>query len=274
MPMPRSAILSNHRDLEDFLAGAQYPCLLKPVQVSQWQAYPQGHRLAACKVVLAHNDAELRELYELARCSGPSLIAQEVILGEDTDKRVYLSCYDSTGRRIANAMFKELRCEPLGFGPATNCEPVVDDEADAVCDGFLRSLGYVGICEIEVKRDARDGVVKLIEANARLSGSGDAAPYAGVDICWLHYLDLIGEQVEPVGPAPDSFRHVRAAADGAAIVEYWRAGKLTTLELFRSLRWPLRFYDLDWRDWRASLRVIGRGLRGTASALVRPLRNG
>ena len=97
-------------------------------------------------------------------------------------------------------MFKELRCDPIGFGPASVTEPVRDEETDGVCDRFLRSIGYAGICEIEMKRDTRDGQVKLIEANPRLSGGGDAAPYAGVDTCWLHYLDLIGVPVTPVVP--------------------------------------------------------------------------
>ena len=45
-------------------------------------------------------------------------------------------------------------------------------------------MNYVGICEIEVKRDTRDGVVRLIEANPRFSVTADAAVYAGVDIGW------------------------------------------------------------------------------------------
>ena len=75
---------------------------------------------------------------------------------------------------------------------------MADPETDEVCDRWLRNLGYSGICEIEMKRDSRDGRVKLIEANPRLTGGGDAAPYAGVDVCWLHYLDLIGKPVTPV----------------------------------------------------------------------------
>jgi predicted ATP-grasp superfamily ATP-dependent carboligase len=42
---------------------------------------------------------------------------------------------------------------------------VVDEEIEALCDGFLSSLGYVGLCEIELKRDVHDGRVKLIEVN-------------------------------------------------------------------------------------------------------------
>ena len=117
-----------------------------------------------------------------------NVILQEIIEGPDSGKRVYLSCYDVSGKRIANAMLRELRCDPLGFGPASVTEPIVDREVDEICDRWLRSLGYVGICEIEIKQDTRDGRFKLIEANPRLSGSGDAAPYAGVDLVWLHYL--------------------------------------------------------------------------------------
>jgi predicted ATP-grasp superfamily ATP-dependent carboligase len=69
------------------------------------------------------------------------VILQEIIEGKDTDKRVYLSCYDSRGDRIGHAMFRELRCDPVGFGPASISEPVVDPETDAVCDAFLRSIG-------------------------------------------------------------------------------------------------------------------------------------
>src|SRR5438270_11535565 len=120
-------------------------------------------------------------------------------------------------------MFKELRCNPLRFGPASVTEPVVDGETDDICNSFLRRLGYVGICEIEMKRDTRDGRVKLIEANPRLTGGGDAAPYAGVDLAWLHYLDLIGQAVDPVTATGRDFRHIVLRADLRAIVGYRRA---------------------------------------------------
>jgi predicted ATP-grasp superfamily ATP-dependent carboligase len=189
------------------------------------------------------------------------LILQEIIEGGDTAKRVYLSCYDASGRRIARAMFRELRCDPLGFGPASVTEPVIDDEVDEICDGFLRRIGYVGICEIEVKRDTRDGKPKLIEANPRLSGSGDAAPYAGVDLCWIHYLDLIGRKVEPVVPNGKHFKHIVLRADANAIPAYRRAGLLSWGDVFRTYRPPLAFFDLDVRDWRNSLETLFVSLR-------------
>ena len=153
-------------------------------------------------------------------------------------------------------MFRELRCVPFGFGPASVSEPVTDVEADEVCNAFLKKIGYIGICEIEVKRDTRDNKVKLIEANPRLSGGGDAAPYAGVDLCWIHYQDMIGEPVEPVTPSGKHFRHIVLRAEGTAIPEYMRAGLLSWKKLFNSYKPPLAFFDVDWRDWRNSLSTV------------------
>jgi predicted ATP-grasp superfamily ATP-dependent carboligase len=142
------------------------------------------------------------------------------------------------------------------MGPASVSEPVSDIEADEICDSFLKKIGYIGICEIEVKRDSYDGKIKLIEANPRLSGGGDAAPYAGVDLCWIHYLDLIGETVEPVTPNGKRFQHIVLRAEASAIPEYMRAGLLSWKDLLKSYKPPLAFFDFDIRDWRNSIETL------------------
>jgi D-aspartate ligase len=256
MPMPRTDYATSFDQVVGFAKDARFPCVVKPTHFRQWQRFPTGHPLSFQKVAIAHDREQMLELYRLASPVDPRVILQEMVEGPDTDKRVYLSCYDSHGERVAHAMFRALRCDPVGFGPASVSEPVVDPETDAVCDGFLRSLGYTGICEIEMKWDARDGQVKLIEANPRLSGGGDAAPYAGVDLCWIHYLDLIGRRVAPVAPRHGDFRHIVLRADGRTLPAYWRRGLISWKDVRRSFRPPLAFYDLDSRDWRYSLETL------------------
>ncbi len=73
----------------------------------------------------------------------------------DTAKRVYVACYDGTAGASRTHCFENCDAIRLGFGPATVSEPVVDAEADEICDRFLRSIGYSGICEIEMKRDSQ-----------------------------------------------------------------------------------------------------------------------
>lgn len=256
MPMPMTGMVGSAEELAVLAPGLNYPCLLKPWHFREWEKFSKDHPLFHRKIAIANSMQELMETYELAKPITPNVIVQDIIQGPDTAKRVYLSCYDRTGKRIGNAMFRELRCVPLGFGPASVSEPFLDEEADALCDSFLKKIGYIGICEIEVKRDSRDGQVKLIEANPRLSGGGDAAPYAGVDLCWLHYLEMIGQQVKPISPTTKHFRHVVLRAEGTAIPEYIRAGLLSWRQLVDSYKPPLAFYDFDLRDWRNSLETV------------------
>lgn len=272
MPMPATRLVESEEAVRAFAAQARFPCLLKPLHFREWQVFPDGHALSFQKVSIAGTAEELLAAWRLAAVVNPRTIAQEIIEGPDTDKRVYVACYDHSGRRTGHALFRELRCDPMDFGPASVSEPVSDPDTDAVCDVFLRSIGYSGICEIEMKRDGRDGQVKLIEANPRLTGGGDAAPYAGVDVCWLHYLDLIGQPVSPVGPHGRDFRHIVLRADVRAILAYRRAGRLSWPDLVRSYRGPRAYYDFDRHDWRYSAETLYLMLRSLVGVLWRRLR--
>ncbi len=269
MPMPFTSRVNTLDELVTVTKKVAYPCLIKPWHFREWEHFQKTHPFYCQKIAVANSEQELIDCYRLVQEKTPQVIVQDIIQGPDTSKRVYLSCYDNTGRRIANAMFKELRCVPFGMGPASVTEPVIDLEADRVCDAFLKKIGYKGICEIEVKRDNRDGKVKLIEANPRLSGGGDAAPYAGVDLCWIHYQDMIGQTVEPVTPTGKRFQHIVLRAEATAIPEYMRAGLLTWKDLFKSYKPPLAFFDFDLRDWRNSMETIVVFIWALISNLIR-----
>src|SRR6266849_3458903 len=268
MPLPSTKLVHSEEDVRDFGREARFPCLLKPLHFREWESFPEGHPLSHEKVAIARTPQSLLAAWRLAATVNPKAIAQEIIEGPDTAKRVYVACYDRGGRRIANAMFRELRCAPVRFGPATVSEPVVDPETDELCDRWLRNLGYSGVCEIEMKRDSCDGRVKLIEANPRLTGNGDAAPYAGVDVCWLHYLDLIGKRVTPVVGDGRDFRHIVLRSDLSAIIAYRVAGLISWRDVMRSYRRPLAFYDFDPRDWHYSAETICLMARSAVRGLV------
>jgi hypothetical protein len=150
-------------------------------------------------------------------------------------------------------------------------EPVIDEEVDTVCDRLLRGVGYVGLCEIEVKRDTRDGRVKMIEANPRYSVTADAGPYAGVDLGWIHYLDVIGQQVEPVTWNGRDFRHISLHRDFSCIRPYQRAGLETWGTILHSYRSPRFFFDLGWRDWKVATSTCLDLARIVVGSIVREI---
>ncbi len=263
-PCPSSTYVRNEEELRRFGESARFPCLLKPRRAREWKDLPARHPLRGEKLGVAGTPERLLEIYRSVQAVRPEAIAQEVIEGPDDAKYVYLSVYGSDATNLGCCVVRELRAEPNGS--ASMVEPVVDEEIESLCDGFLRGLGYVGLCEIEMKRDARDGRAMLIEVNPRMSGTGDCARYMGVEVGWLHYLDMIGQPPPPVAPTRLGFRHVTVSREAVAVPTGLRSGALTWMELLRSYRPPLAFYDLDFRDFRVTMaQLIGsaRSMAGT-----------
>ncbi len=249
LAVPKTQAIESVEDLRAFAAQARFPCLIKPMHFREWQHFAPGHPLYNQKIALADTAAELEAQYRLAEQVTPAVVLQEIIEGPDTAKLVYLSCYGRGSKRLGHCIVRELRTDPIYFGSASVCEPIDDPETDALCDAFFRSVGYEGLCELEVKRDTRDGKVKLIEANPRYSVTADAGPYAGVDLGWLHYLDLIGEPVEPVAWNGKHFHHIVLQRDVQCFRSYLKAGLLTWGEILRTYR-RAKFFDFDLRDRR------------------------
>ena len=271
LPIPRTTYIRSRGELEEFVSVANFPCLLKPRHQREWEALPEGNPVRGLKLATADSGPALLALYDHVEVYRPEVMAQEIIPGRDDDKFCYLSVYGQGSRRLGYGVVRELRAFPLMFGSASVAQPVVDAEITDVCDRFLRAVHYVGICEIEVKRDARNGRVFLIEANPRFSVTGDVAIYMGVDLGWLHYLDLIGEPVEPVAPNRYGFRHIVVGRDLPAMPMYVAGNIHTWAEIVRSYRGPLEFFDFDWHDRGPTWRTLKISVRQFAGGILRNL---
>lgn len=269
MPAPKTRLARSLDEVVEFGLRARFPCVVKPARSRDWSNVPRTHLLANCKAILTTSLEDLGEKYRIISQISPQVVVQESIQGPDNAKMVYLSCYGAGGRRLGHCIARELRTAPIYNGNASVVEPVLDDEVDSLCDNFLKGIGYEGLCEIELKRDIRDGRILMIEANPRYTGTSDAAPHAGVDLGWLHYLELIGQPVESVRQVGSDFRHIALTWDFSTIGSYRRAGLLTWRELFRSYKPPLAFFDFHLRDWRLAAETL---VTMAYLALARPIR--
>jgi D-aspartate ligase len=267
-PSPQAVYVQSLEELEEFCKGARFPVLLKPRHHREWQALPPDNPLHGHKTVSANGKLELLTLYNQVSAIVPEAVAQEEIVGPDSAKYCYLSVYATDGHRLGSCVVHEMRAYPLLYGCATMVEPVMDDEIDTICNQFLTSLGYIGICEIEVKRDTRDGRVLLIEVNPRYSGTGDCARYIGVETGFLHYLDLIGETPPPAVATRFDFRHVMLCADMAAFPKYREQGLMGWKEWLRSYRGPLKYFDFDVSDTSNARRTALKAARALVGGLL------
>ena len=269
LPSPQAAYVQSVEELDQFCQSARFPALLKPRHHREWQALPEGNPLRGNKTISAKTPEELISHYKKVCPLVPEAVAQEEIVGPDSAKYCYLSVYARDGHRLGSCVVHELRAYPLMYGCATLVEPVIDEEIDRVCNNFLSSIGYVGICEIELKRDIRDGQLRLIEVNPRFSGTGDSAKYAGVETGFIHYLDLIGQTPSPVVSTRFGFRHVMLSAELTAFPKYLEEGLIGWKEWIRSLSYPMEYFDFDLSDFSNARGTAVKSARGLLGGLLR-----
>ena len=272
-PRPRTQYIQSAAQLKQFIEQARFPCLIKPRSEREWWVLPKGHPLHGKKIGIAATAEQLLDFYAKVEPFRREAVAQEMIQGPDSNKHCYLSVYATDSSRLGYCVVRELRCYPPQWGSASMAEPVIDPEIDQVCDRFLRKAGYAGLCEIEVKRDAADGKVKLIEVNPRFSGTGDASVYAGIEVGWLHYLDLIGKRPAPVEPPSGvHVHHIMLRGEVPGVVGYLYDGTLAWRDWLNSYRGRLAFYDFDWRDWRVSAETLWRCIKDGGGIFRRKVR--
>lgn len=268
-PCPRTAYAQSAGQLSEFAHVAQFPCLLKPRHEREWENLPEGNPMRGQKVVTAKDPEEILRYYRGVEPYRPEVIAQEIIAGPDTAKYCYIAVYGTDKSRLGYCVVQQLRTDPILFGSASVVKPVADPEIEKLCDSFLRGIDYVGLCEIELKRDTRDGNLRLIEVNPRFSVTGDCAVYTGVGVGWLHYLDLIGQTPSPAEPVRLDFRHFVLRREFRAVPQYVKAGLLRWRDVIRSYRGPKHFFDFDLRDWRVTASTMWYCARVVGIAVLR-----
>jgi predicted ATP-grasp superfamily ATP-dependent carboligase len=269
LPCPRSAYVQSSSDVQAFCREARFPCLIKPRSQREWETLPDGNPLRGKKIATAETAAELLQRYSLAEPFQPQAVVQEIVTGADDAKYCYLSVYGRDRERLGHCVVRQLRTHPMGFGSASMVQPVIDEDIAEMCDRFLRAIGYVGICEIELKRDARDGKVRLIEINPRWSVTADCTSYAGLPLGWQHYLDLIGQPVPAMTATRFDFRHIVLYREAPAFGQYLDAGLTTWGKWWGAYLPPVAFYDFDWRDWRVTGATLYDAARALAGGILR-----
>lgn len=256
MPIALSRVAATIADVEDFSTKAQFPCLLKPRHARSWIAVDKQHKLFGKKVIVAASPKELFDAYTLAETVDPNVVLQEIIAGPDSNKFVYLSCWGKGGRRLGSVVTRAYRSYPVNFGSCSTVYPVKNSEVEGICERFLSRLEYSGFCEIELKLDERDNKVKMIEANPRYSTTSDAAQYGGVNIGWMHYQDLIGEQLSPTTTTRWNWRHVHILRETGVLLNRKEYPDFSWWQWLKSVRPPVHFLDWHWGNWRLIAETI------------------
>ena len=134
---------------------------------------------------------EVEDAYTRAEEFAP--MVQELVPGGDDTLYTVGSYVARDGRPLGVFSGRKLRQTPPGIGTCRVGEAVwVQDAVDAALR-LLAGFGYFGLSQVEFKRDARDGKLKLMEINPRLWQWHGLAGACGIDLPRIAYADLVGE---------------------------------------------------------------------------------
>jgi predicted ATP-grasp superfamily ATP-dependent carboligase len=120
------------------------------------------------------------------------------------------------------------------------------------------------VANVEFKLDKRDGVLKLIECNARFTASNGLLVDCGYDLASLVYNRIVGLPLPRFGRYPLGKRLLYPIEDFYAYRKLRHQGQLTFWQWLRSVAHPTTLPIFRWWDPRPSLVFESKRLRGGA----------
>jgi len=213
-----------------------YPVVIKP---SIRDNFYSKVRIKAFRV---NNKEELVKTYEYV-CSiiEPSeVLVQEFIPG--SPNHLYSFCpFFKDGEVLTSIMARRARQHPMDFGHASTFAELVDiPKIQKIAENFLGSINYYGFAEVEFMQDLQDGNYKLIEVNPRVWGWHTIAIAAGVDLPYLLYQDMIGEEIDVRLPI-DHLKWVRLITDVPTVLSEIIRGRLRIRDYLESMKGKKEF---------------------------------
>ena len=199
VPMPRTRLISCAADIPELPETDETFFFLKPTDS---QSFLERFGTKGLRVRTAE---DARRRLDEVTAAGMSVVLQEYIPGPFSDHYFIDGYVDRHGTIRALFPRRRLRIYPPDFGNSTSMVSVPLGDVQGAVDTLKRVLAdvsYRGIFSAEFKKDARDGLFKLLEVNARPWWFIDFAVRCGVDVCRMAYDDALGRSV----PSLESYR--------------------------------------------------------------------
>ena len=165
---PRTWFGTGFGELEAVVWGT--PAILKPA-IKRRQ-----NRFVADKAWPVTDPTMLKSRFEAAQAFVPAeeIMLQELIPG-DSRSQVSFAALARDGQVLASITAWRARQQPMDFGRHSTYVQSIDapDVAEAG-RRVIEGMAHTGLVEVEFKRDARDGELKLLDINARVVGLAHA----------------------------------------------------------------------------------------------------
>lgn len=233
VPKPRTFRIRSLEDIDAIPFDALDRVFIKPVNSQRFSD------VTGVKGVWVKRVEDLRDTWQRLDAQGFTLMAQEYVPGTPADHFFVDGFRDRDGCLTGLFARQRIRISPPDFGNSSYCRSIALDDIRAPVNDvskLLERVGYRGIFSAEFKRDARDGVFRILEVNTRAWTFVEFATRCGVNVCEMAYQDALGL---PVRQAPADY------PIGAGCVDFHR--DLGTVRAQpRSARGPMHRILAQW----------------------------
>jgi D-aspartate ligase len=230
IPTPETSFPQKREDVEEFLASARLPVMLKAID---------GTRLCARtgkKMFIVRSATELLSLYDKVEEPGaPNLMLQEYIPGGEDSVWMFNGYFNEHSECLLGFTGQKIRQCPAYTGYTSLGVCRRNEAVDGLTRRFMKSIGYRGILDVGYRYDARDGEYKVLDVNPRIGAtfrlfSGDN----GMDVARAFYLDMTAQPV-PQTRLCEGRKWMVEDRDLMSSIRYWRDGNLGIGAWLRSL---------------------------------------
>jgi len=250
VPAPQARVVTSRNELADVAAELSFPAFVKPTHSHVFlKRFPT--RRKGC---VLRRPSDLDDEVGPVVDAGVSMIVMELVPGHHGAFESYYSYLDEAGKPLLHFTKSKLRQHPIGVGEGCYHMTAWSPEAAELGLRFFEAVGLRGIGNVEFKRDARDGQLKLIECNARLTQADALVRRAGIDLPLLAYNRLVGRQLPDTSSFREGLRLWFPWNDLQAMRAYRAAGELGTLEWLLSIAHRQQLPLFDRTDLAPTLR--------------------
>jgi predicted ATP-grasp superfamily ATP-dependent carboligase len=232
VPCPKIFAIHDEQQLEKIINEVTFPCILKPVYSSDFRKRI-SHQLYK-KAILVEEASQLREKYLFYLPFG-ELMLQEIIPGDETCIYSVKTFFDEQMNLIGIYMNQKIHQFPPDFGSSAMVLSIRDEEVIQKAVSFLSELHFKGLAITEFKRDQRDGELKFIEINSRIGLTQRLSIACGVDLAYLYYLSLTGQNPSPVTSQREGIKWVYLVRDFISFLQKRRNGEMTIVKWIKGL---------------------------------------
>lgn len=239
LPTPRTASVTGPEDAPALMNEFSLPFAIKPRY-----AHRARHAGMLEKLLVVRDPGELRDALAIVKTREIEAFATEIVPGDERSLVSFVAYIDERGEPLAQLAIRKIRQFPIHFGVTSY--GTTEWEADVAEAGlrFLRGVGLRGPAQVEFKRSAADGDLRLIECNYRFTLLTQLIHCAGIDLAGLVYDRSLGRRPRPVpGPPRDGVRLWLPFQDLRALRGYRRCGELSAgrwmLSLLRRSHLPV-----------------------------------